>query len=74
MTRNWDDEEAAKDAKTYQTTEGSLKALDHIIKNILEQEKTKGYRHCHSLPHFCFMIGLLFGGLRLLVNCDFFIM
>ena len=41
MIKSWDDEEAAKEAKTYLTKEGSLKALDHIIKKYMRTRNNK---------------------------------
>ena len=41
MIKNWDEEEAAKDAKTYQTKEGGLRALDHIIKKYMGTREDK---------------------------------
>ena len=41
MTKNWDDEESAKEAKTYLIKEGSLKALDHIIKKYMRTRNDK---------------------------------
>lgn len=34
MFKEWDADEEAKDAKTYQTREDGLKTLNHIIKKI----------------------------------------
>ena len=44
MTKNWDEEEAAKYAKTYQTKEGGLRALDYIIKKLLLKIKNKNLK------------------------------
>jgi hypothetical protein len=41
LIKSWDDEESAKEAKTYQTQEGSLKALDHIIKKYMKTRMDK---------------------------------
>jgi hypothetical protein len=41
LIKNWDDEESAKEAKTYLTKEGSLKALDHIIKKYMRTRRDK---------------------------------
>ena len=41
MIKTWDNDEAAKDAKTYQTQEGSLNALDHIIKKYMRTRNDK---------------------------------
>ena len=41
MIKNWDEEEAAKDAKTYQTKEGGIRALDHIIKKYMRTREDK---------------------------------
>ena len=41
MIKNWDEEESAKESKTYQTKEGSLKALDHIIKKYMRTGEDK---------------------------------
>jgi hypothetical protein len=38
---DWDEEEAAKEAKTYQTKEGSLRALDYIIKKYMRTREDK---------------------------------
>ena len=38
---DWDEEEAAKEAKTYQTKEGSLRALDYIIKKYMNKRRQK---------------------------------
>ncbi len=50
MTKNWDEEEAAKDAKTYQTKEGGLRALDYIIKKYMRtREDKKNLNHQNKL-------------------------
>ncbi|HSF00077.1 MAG TPA: hypothetical protein VLA48_04205 [Nitrososphaeraceae archaeon] len=41
MIKNWDEEEAAKDAKTYQTKEGGLRALDYMIKKYMGTREDK---------------------------------
>ena len=41
LIKTWDNDEAAKDVKTYQTQEGSLKALDHIIKKYMRIRSNK---------------------------------
>jgi hypothetical protein len=41
LTKNWDEDEAAKDAKTYQSTDTSLKALDYIVKKYMRTRTDK---------------------------------
>ena len=41
MIKEWDADEEAKDAKTYQTREGGLKALNHIIKKYMRTREDK---------------------------------
>jgi hypothetical protein len=41
LTKNWDEEEAVKEAKTYQTKEGGLRALDYIIKKYMRTREDK---------------------------------
>ena len=41
MIKEWDADEEAKDAKTYQTREGGLKALNHIIKEYMRTREDK---------------------------------
>ncbi|HET8856631.1 MAG TPA: hypothetical protein VFM28_03800 [Nitrososphaeraceae archaeon] len=41
MIKEWDADEEAKDAKTYQTREGALKALNHIIKKYMRTREDK---------------------------------
>jgi hypothetical protein len=39
MVEFWDLEEKAKDPKTYETHEGRLKAMNHIIKKYLQYKQ-----------------------------------
>jgi len=41
LIKEWDADEEAKDAKTYQTREGGLKALNHIIKKYMRTREDK---------------------------------
>jgi hypothetical protein len=41
MVEFWDLEEKAKDPKTYETHEGRLKAMNHIIKKYLQYKQRK---------------------------------
>ncbi len=41
MIKEWDADEEAKDAKTYQTREGGLEALNHIIKKYMRTREDK---------------------------------
>ncbi len=38
---DWDEEEVGKEAKTYQTKEGGLRALDYIIKKYMRTREDK---------------------------------
>ena len=41
MIKNWDEEESAKESKTYQNKEGSLRALGYIIKKYMRTREDK---------------------------------
>ncbi|HET9806521.1 MAG TPA: hypothetical protein VFP49_06415 [Nitrososphaeraceae archaeon] len=41
MFKEWDADEEAKDAKTYQTREDGLKTLNHIIKKYIGTKEDK---------------------------------
>jgi hypothetical protein len=45
LIKNWDEEESTKESKTYQTKEGSLRALDHIIKKYMRTREDKKIRN-----------------------------
>ncbi len=41
MIDNWDLEEKARDSKTYETRDGGLEALNHIVKKYLQLKQRK---------------------------------
>jgi hypothetical protein len=41
MIDNWDLDEKAKDSRTYETKDGRLKAMNHIVKKYLQYKQRK---------------------------------
>jgi hypothetical protein len=41
MIANWDLDEKAKDSRTYETKDGRLKAMNHIVKKYLQYKQRK---------------------------------
>ena len=49
MIEKWDADEAAKDAKTYETKEKGLKAVGYIMKKYWEVDKIRKLIHQNKL-------------------------
>ena len=41
MIDNWDLDKKAKDSRTYETKDGRLKAMNHIVKKYLQYKQRK---------------------------------